>query len=423
MRIRSKAGAKSCITARQRSCASLRRHRADAHVGPRLRASGIPIICIPAARSFRSDGVELSALSPQLRRIAIEVRGNISPVRGRGWDHVKANPKSIRIRCAYCSASARRRRHRAGQYCPSGGLSCCAELDRSSGEALVLPIGLGNSEIVLVLACTQPSGATSRCAGDIGAGVSLHSTPPPSGPAPAGDGVPMSLTSGETAPPPPHVKKLAVKPMPAPVLSATDDKSAQQGGQEENTARPIPEVPAPRGNTASQTSAQAAAPPPVAWPDAPLVKAPDAIVVPTNNDAEATARGREPTNNTGTPMRIFPLFGLGLAAAGILWRVVIKNAAARRAQIIVDHAEPGIVDDQLQREGLDDQGRHEPVHERHALISAVSDHGPAERAFQITHEIIKRKDKLAASRHEDLDRLLQAPGRPHDQRQSEPAAC
>ncbi len=251
---------------------------------------------------------------------------------------------------------------------------------------------------------------------------SLHSTPPPSGPAPAGDGVPMSPTSGDTAPPPPHVKKLAVKPMPAPVLSATTDKSAQQGEQQENTARPIPEVPAPQVTTASQTSAQAAAPPPVAWPDAPLVKAPDPIVVPTNDDAETTARGREPTNNTGMPMIIFPLFALGLAAVGILWRVVIKNAAARRAQIIIGHAEPGIVDDQLQREGLDDQDRHELVHERHALISAVSDQGPAERTFQITHEIIKRKDKLAQL-HQDLDRLLQAPGRPHDQRQSEPAGC
>jgi hypothetical protein len=232
----------------------------------------------------------------------------------------------------------------------------------------------------------------------------------------------MSPTSGDTAPPPPHVKKLAVKPMPAPVLSATTDKFVQQSGQQENTGQPIPEVPAPQVNTASQISAQAAAPPPVAWPDAPLVKAPDPIVVPTNDDTETTTRGREPTNNTGMPMIIFPLFALGLAAVGILWRVDKKNAAARRARIISDHAEPGIVDDQLQHEGRDDQDRHEPVHERHALISAVSDHGPAEGAFQITHEIIKRKDKLAQL-HQDLDRLLQALGRPHDQRQSEPAAC
>ena len=251
---------------------------------------------------------------------------------------------------------------------------------------------------------------------------SLQSTPPPSGPAPAGDGVPMSLTSGDTAPPPTHIKKLAARPMLAPVLSATTDKFVQQSGQQENTGRPIPEVPAPQVNTASQTSAQAAAPPPVAWPDAPLVKAPDPIVVPTNDDAETTARGREPISNTGMPMIIFPLLALGLAAVGILWRVVIKNAGARRAQIIIDDAEPGIVDDQLQHEGREDQYRHEPVHERHALISAVSDHGPAEGAFQITQEIIKRKDKLAQL-HQDLDRLLQALGRPHDQRQSEQAAC
>jgi hypothetical protein len=118
------------------------------------------------ARSFRSDIVELSALSPHLRRIAIEVRGNTSPVRSRGRDHVKANPKGIRIHCAYCHASAWRRRHRAGRYSACGELSCCAELNRPAAETLVLPIGLGNSEKVLVLACTQPAGATSRCAGE-----------------------------------------------------------------------------------------------------------------------------------------------------------------------------------------------------------------------------------------------------------------
>ena len=37
---------------------------------------------------------------------------------------------------------------------------------------------------------------------------------------------------------------------------------------------------------------------------------------------------------------VFPILALGLAAVGTLSRVVIKIAAARRAQTIIDHPDP-----------------------------------------------------------------------------------
>ena len=78
----------------------------------------------------------------------------------------------------------------------------------------------------------------------------------------------------------------------------------------------------------------------------------------------------------------------------------------------MDHPEPDRVDDQRQHEWRDDQDQHGSVDERReyqSLISAVSDPFRAEGgADQITHEISKRRDKLAQL-HQDLDRLLQSP--------------
>jgi hypothetical protein len=123
-----------------------------------------------------------------------------------------------------------------------------------------------------------------------------------------------------------------------------------------------------------------------------------------SDDAERTGK---PTNNAGMPMIIFPILALGLTVVGTL---SMKIAAARRARNIKDHAEPDWVDDQRQHEWRDDQ--HGSVDERReyqSLISAVSDPFRAEGgADQITHEISKRRDKLAQL-HQDLDRLLQSP--------------
>jgi hypothetical protein len=269
----------------------------------------------------------------------------------------------------------------------------------------------------------------------MGHATSLHSPPRPT---PVAAGAPMSLSPGDPAAPPPHVKILAVKPMSAQAITATPDKLVQRGAQEGNTAPSIPEVPAAQASTSSQTSAQAAGPAPaapVAWPDAPpavaTVKPQELIAVPTDapaasvsDDAEKTARRGEPTNNAGMPMIIFPGLALGLAAVGILSLVVRKIAAARRARIINNHPEPDKVDDQSQQERRDDKDQHErrddPDHERqeyHSLISAVSDYTPLpaeDGAFETIPEISKREDKLAQLR-QDLDRMLQSPASPHEE--------
>ena len=66
-------------------------------------------------------------------------------------------------------------------------------------------------------------------------------------------------------------------------------------------------------------------------------------------------------------MTIFPILALGLAVAAILARFV-KDAAARRALVTVNHPELNRVDDQSQHEWRGDQGENESVDERCALF-------------------------------------------------------
>jgi hypothetical protein len=249
------------------------------------------------------------------------------------------------------------------------------------------------------------------------------SKPAPSGPTPATDGAPMSVSPGDSAPPSPRVKMLADKPTSAQEITATSDKLAQRSANEGNTAPQMIAAPAPQASTSSQTSPQSAGPapvPPVRWPDAPPAVAavqPQApVAIPTDApadegsvDAERIARGGKPTNNTGMPMIIFPILALGLMVVGIL---SMKIAAARRRRIVMDHTEPDRVYDQRQHEWRDNYDQRGSVHERReyqSLISAVSDPFRAEDgAEQITHQISKRRDKLAQL-HQDLERLLQSP--------------
>ena len=216
----------------------------------------------------------------------------------------------------------------------------------------------------------------------------------------------MSASPGDTPPPSPHVKTLAVKPKPAEVITATTDKLTQRSAQEGNTAPSLIEAPAPQLSTWPQTNAQAAgsAPAaPVASPAPPAlatVKALEPTVVPSDSmsgDAERIGRSGEPTKNAGMLITILlPILALGLAFVGILFRVFMRTVAARRAA----------------SQSIDDQDQHVSVDERqefHSLISAVSDSGlfRAEGGdYQIARQISKRRDKLAQLR-QVLDRLLQ----------------
>jgi hypothetical protein len=173
-----------------------------------------------------------------------------------------------------------------------------------------------------------------------GPATPLYPPAAPSGPKPAADDAPTSVS--DTSPPSAHVETFAVKPTAAPLSSATTD----------DTTSSIPEVPAPQASTFSETSAQTAAPAPnaepLAWPDTgPRIKAQG----PTNASSAASAsdyaeriiRSREQNKNAGMPMIIFFIIALGLAVVGILSRVVIKNiknASARRARIVIGYPGP-----------------------------------------------------------------------------------
>jgi hypothetical protein len=125
-----------------------------------------------------------------------------------------------------------------------------------------------------------------------------------------------------------------------------------------------------------QTTAQAAGPAPAApaaWPDVvPTVATvgtpePGAVLADAGAESvgpkadqvpdgtESTARGGEPTINAGmagspTATLMLLILALGLVAAGVVTRVVVKIAAARRAAMMMDHPESGGVDDQWRPE-------------------------------------------------------------------------
>jgi len=375
----------------------------------------------PIARPFEStenlsaaacapfeSGTELSLLRPQLRRIIIEFCKDIFPGQFRGGGimsgHIPRPVGSIAL---------------VGTLLVSGvGIGVPASIARAD-HCLSAPNSLapqGSHWFYQLDWATQRkcwylrafrSPAQQAVASATSAGVTpVHSMLAPSGLAPAADGAPMSASPGDTPPPSPHVKTLAVKPKPAEVITATTDKLTQRSAQEGNTAPSLIEAPAPQLSTWPQTNAQAAgsAPAaPVASPAPPAlatVKALEPTVVPSDSmsgDAERIGRSGEPTENAGMLITILlPILALGLAFVGILFRVFMRTVAARRAA----------------SQSIDDQDQHVSVDERqefHSLISAVSDSGlfRAEGGdYQIAHQISKRRDKLAQLR-QVLDRLLQ----------------
>jgi hypothetical protein len=286
-----------------------------------------------------------------------------------------------------------------------------------------------------VRATSQPAQqAAAQATSEAAPTAQSHSTPMSSGPMPAtaAASAPMSISPGNSAPRLPHVRILVVKPKLAAAVSATTDKSVQGGGQEGSTGPSIPEPPAPKASTL-RANAQAAGPPPAApaaWPATVGAPEPGAVLADAGAESvgpktdtqvpdriESTARGGEPTINAGmagsltaTPMLL--TLALGLVAAGTVTRVVMKNAATRRAIAVFDHAESDWVDDQWQPERRNGQehGFVDEPQESESVTSAASnyeslhpiragdewpEHSLGEGcAFQI-NEITKREDTLA----------------------------
>jgi hypothetical protein len=238
-------------------------------------------------------------------------------------------------------------------------------------------------------------------------------------------GAPMSISPGDIAPPSPHAKMLAVEPKPVPAVGTTTDKLVQGSAQEESTAtsdEPVPSLPVawpePQPAVGAIQTQESIALPTDARADSARVKA-DTLA---SNNAEGTAESGEPSTNVGmagslraTP-QIFLIIALGLAVVGILSRIVMTIAAARRARVVFNHPESDRIDDQCQDEWRDDQDEYGSVDGPEAdypPVSTARDYGPA-RLFQTDsgsardlNEVSKQDDTLAQLRRE-LDRLLQS---------------
>ena len=188
-----------------------------------------------------------------------------------------------------------------------------------------------------------------------------------------------SAAPGDDASASAHGKTLSVRQQPAPMTNAAAEgpvrSSAPEGGGVPLNA-PAPVPPANMAQRGAQAPAPTAG---VVWPDPPPAIASPAATNAISNDAGAGSSGREadirmsedsrssvtraastataamPQSVTATPVEMLLLLALGLAAAGILSRIVMKFAAARREPIITEYAGLDWIDDNaLQPQFLDD---------------------------------------------------------------------
>ena len=193
------------------------------------------------------------------------------------------------------------------------------------------------------------------------AASAVQPTPTPIA-SPAADveaGAPRLATPNEDVSPAPRLKILSVKPRSAPTLSAATDEPVRASAQDASTVPPGSPARAPQAG-ASPSSPQRSGPATV-WPDpAPAM----AAMAATSDDAGAASLRREADARMSaelqnavervpstaapatrrpaadTPLEMLLPVALGLVAAGILFRLVMKLAAARRGPVIVEYAEP-----------------------------------------------------------------------------------
>jgi hypothetical protein len=221
--------------------------------------------------------------------------------------------------------------------------------------------------------------------------------PSQSTPAAAAPIAPAFAQAGDDASPVPRLKVLSVKPRPAPTTSATTDELVRASAQDGSTAPPVSQARAPQAG-ASPSSLQRPGSAP-AWPDpAPAMAAlaatsDDTAAASLRREADArmaaeppnavesapptaAAAARRPAGDTLLEM-LLPV-ALGLVAAGILFRLVMKLAAARRGPVIVEYAEPGWIDDEYPEPRFLDDPRQDDwrQHDRHQAESAGDQFAP-----------------------------------------------
>jgi hypothetical protein len=162
----------------------------------------------------------------------------------------------------------------------------------------------------------------------------------------------MATIPGESTPFVPPVKVLGVKSQDAPVNEATVNQPGQQSARKDPVSSTA-EVPPGRPSPPSQAGDQATVPVP-AWPDPVVtsVKTPEPATGPsdtriesgqpladvrTSDSEQTTGQNSVPVTQTemakspaSRPIAMFAVAALGLVAAGLLARIVMKISFGRR---------------------------------------------------------------------------------------------
>ena len=263
-------------------------------------------------------------------------------------------------------------------------------------------------------------------------------------PAATSAGTLLPTRAGVTAPPLPPPR-----PQAAAKRGTTTSEPAQERLQEGSIAPSIPDAPAPQTGALSQRSAQtpAAAPAPATvWPDPPAVttiepQTPNSVRsdIPEHvrltggaqvlHDSEGAVQSNVLTilapkmldSPQGTLVGTLLVIALGLIAAGLLYRLVIKIGVMRDQQIIMDHAGLNWVEDQHKQETSLQGQQHGFFNKREefiddlqlSLVPAAGDYNVRrplrarnERgASHITEELSERQNSLTQL-IQDLDLLL-----------------
>ncbi len=257
-------------------------------------------------------------------------------------------------------------------------------------------------------------------------------------PATASAGALLPTRGGASLPPLPRPR-----PQPATTGSTTPREPAQERTQERRIAPSIAEPPAPQADTLPQPSALTAAAAATVWPDPPAVttiepQTPNSFL---SERAAPTGDAQVSHNSAGavhtdvptiptpkmmaspeeTLVKTLFVIALGLIAAGLLYRLVMKIGAMRDHRIIMDHAALDWVEDQHKQEPSV-QGQQRRFFDKPeefvddlqlSLVPAAGDDNAyrqlrahtERQASHITDELNARQNSLAQL-IQDLDKLL-----------------
>jgi hypothetical protein len=245
-------------------------------------------------------------------------------------------------------------------------------------------------------------------------------------------GAANSATPGDGAPS--RVKMLSVKRQPAPMISAMTNEPPLRNAPEESAAPSVSPTLVPQED-AAQTGMRPPAPAPAAatvWPDPPLaIAAPtarnsitvsddagdgsfrdkaDALI---SADAQSTRQHAAAASAAprqlppATPAEMLLPVALGLAAAALLSRLIMKLAAARREPIVTYYAPSEWIDENLAPHvlddlGQDDQGQDDQVQDDQGQDHFIGgrrqfDQGTDSKPGRIRRSVASSRNRNAAS--------------------------